>query len=150
MLPILSGRAWAIPATMLNPSPVRWPCCCASSSRRSALAIIRRVRSSDDDVTEIASIPARNVIIVPGSTTSHGKAKATLERRLGPRATAAQLQQRPAPAAVLGIAKAVKADPQIVTDTLKWAVPTAAAVIVLGVGLSRLRRRGSYAQQEIL
>jgi hypothetical protein len=48
------------------------------------------------------------------------------------------------------IAKVIKADPQIVTDTLKWAVPTAAAVIVLGVGLSRLRRRGSYAQQEIL
>jgi hypothetical protein len=48
------------------------------------------------------------------------------------------------------IAKVVKADPQIVTDTLKWAVPTAAAVIVLGVGLSGLRRRGSYAQQEIL
>jgi hypothetical protein len=48
------------------------------------------------------------------------------------------------------IAKIIKADPQIVTDTLKWAVPTAAAVIVLGVGLSRIRRRGSFAHREIL
>lgn len=46
------------------------------------------------------------------------------------------------------IAKVIQADPQIVTDTLKWAVPSAAAVILLGVGLSRVRRRGSFAHPE--
>lgn len=46
------------------------------------------------------------------------------------------------------IAKVIKADPEIVSDTLKWAVPSAAAVIILGVGLSRLGRRGSFARSE--
>ena len=46
------------------------------------------------------------------------------------------------------IAKVIQADPEIVTDTLKWAVPSAAAVILLGVGLSRLGRRGSFAHPE--
>ena len=45
-------------------------------------------------------------------------------------------------------AKVIKADPEIVSDTLKWAVPSAAAVIILGVGLSRLGRRGSFARPE--
>jgi hypothetical protein len=46
------------------------------------------------------------------------------------------------------IAKVLKADPEIVSDTLKWAVPTTATVILLGVGLSRIRRRGSFAHPE--
>lgn len=47
------------------------------------------------------------------------------------------------------IAKVIKADPEIVSDTLKWGVPTAAAGFLLGVALSRLRRNNNAARLEI-